>query len=505
MTLTFEAVRSWAESAATTWARDADGSDRLAFDDLEPAWALRVEAFNLLLPVGAAAVGVSSDLGTPGLLGEAKRRGLDRAARAWALRVQSLASGTRMPVAPPPTGLSALLLAEVPTPSMLGPMLRVAQALPAGSWLGVAADPRAFRAFRRVGPRVPLVLPLGEERARLRRAEAAASAAWERIIARPPTLAIDGREVTRAALRALEPLARNSLPWLAVERAALERLVANLRPRWIVVASDQHRLGRVAVEVAHRRGARVIVLQHGLPQYDLGYVPVVADAVATWSEADDAWFTARGTPPERLHRYGNPRLDDLPQADRAADAAATSSRLRLRGDPRLLIALSPSDRARNAELLDLGLGLLAADADAALVLKLHPGDGRWEEVRARVRAAPEVAPRVRIVRRDPLPPLLGWATAVLLHRSTVAVEALAAGTPVLVGAVGAESPEDALPEALELPEVSTVAALAEALRGVADERGRRSFIASRRTALEASTGPLDGGAARRIAAHVLAE
>jgi glycosyltransferase involved in cell wall biosynthesis len=502
MTPTYEEVRDWAIEAATTWALDPDGADRLRVGDLDPAWALRVEAFNLLLPVAAAAAGVASDMGTPGLFGAVKRRGLDRAARAWVLRAQAAASGTRAP-RPGAAALPVLFLAEFATPSMLEPMLLVARALPAGTWLAAGADPRSFRAFGHLGPRVPLVLSRAEERSILRTAAAAADAAWDRIVARPPALNFGGTDLTAASLRSLEPLVLRSLPWLVVEREAIERLVDRHRPRWIVVASDQHRLGRAVVDVAHGSGTRVLVLQHGLPQYVLGYVPVVADAVATWSESDDAWFLARGTAPERLQRLGNPRLDGIAGQDRGAAGDQAAERLRIAGRPRLVVVLSPNDRRRNADLVDLAMGLLAPRPEAAIVLKLHPGDGRWGAVRAQVRAAGPLAERVRIVRRDPLQPLLAWADAVLLHRSTVAVEALAAGTPVIVAAVGASSPADALPEALELPVVATAAELAVAVAAVTGDTARRAFIAARRDAVQRSTGPLDGGSAARIARFLL--
>jgi hypothetical protein len=294
-----------------------------------------------------------------------------------------------------------------------------------------------------------------------------------------------------------------SAPWLAVERAAVSRHLEAIRPRWLVLASDQHRLGRIAVSTAQSMGIRTLVLQHGLPQWQLGFVPVVADEIATWSAASDRWFEAQGTSRHRLVRLGNPRLDVLARLDRDAAAAAVATELSLAGAPRLLLALSPNDESRNLALVDLALTGTALQDQAVLVIKLHPTDGRWDAVRARIREH-AVASRVRVARREPLYPLLAWADAVLLHRSTVAVEALAAGTPVVIGVVGAPSVDDALPKDVDLPEVSTPGDLAALARRLANAAERRAFIAARRAAVELVSGPLDGRVAERIAGHLRA-
>ena len=50
----FEELRDWAIDRATDFALAPDGTDRLAVDGLAPAWSLRIEAFNLLMPLASA-------------------------------------------------------------------------------------------------------------------------------------------------------------------------------------------------------------------------------------------------------------------------------------------------------------------------------------------------------------------------------------------------------------------------------------------------------------------
>jgi glycosyltransferase involved in cell wall biosynthesis len=497
MTGRFEELRDWAIDRATDWALAEDGRDRLAVDGLAPAWSLRIEAFNLLMPLVAEAAGQGTDFGTVGWRGRLKRRGLDRAARLGALRASSV--GRRADARPVPVAY----LAEFATPSGLEPMLSVARALPSDAGRPLAPDPRIAGIWRRAGARpVPLLTQWRDELAEHRRVAGAIREPWAALRADPRPIRLDGVDLTTRVLDRLEPLATRSVPWLAVERLALARRLDALAPRWLVLASDQHRLGRQAVELAAERGIRTLVLQHGLPQYRIGFLPVVADAVATWSAASDAWFVDGGTDPARLRRLGNPRLDRLRRLDRAATRAGVETRVGV-ADRRVLLTLSPNEPARNAAIVDLLLAWLATEPSGRLVVKLHPGDGRWDEVRERIAAAP-VSERATVAHREPLYPLLAWADLVVLHRSTVAVEAMAAGTPVAIVRTDDASPDDALPPSLDLPEVATGADIAACLAAVADDEGRRAFIGRRREALEMTTGPLDGRSAERIAAYLTA-
>ncbi len=498
MSLSFEGLREWAIDRATEWALDPDGTDRLAIGDLRPAWPLRIEVFNLILPVATAAAGRPSDLEGTGLKGALKRRGADRAARLVALAAQARLRAPAQVIVRP-----IAFLSELATPSSLEAMLAVAAALPPDTFRPVSADPRASRAWRAAGADpVPLI---GDWRAAVRargRAVPAARRRWIGLMARPPRFVLEDRDLGAIVLPRLEPLVRRSVPWLAVERDGLARRLDVLRPRWLVLASDQHRLGRLAVGLARERGIRTLVLQHGLPQYRLGFLPLVADELATWSETSDRWLLGGGADADRLVRLGNPRLDALVQADRAAAGSQVATERDAIGRPRLLLALSPNDLERNLALLALALGWLHADPAGHLIVKLHPGDGRWDAVRRQVAADPS-AERVSLTRHEPLYPLLHWADLVLLHRSTVAIEALAAGTPVAVATVGGASEDDAMPADLQLPEIGDPDALRQLIGQVSDPAARRRFLDERRAAVERTTGPLDGHVAERIAAHLL--
>ena len=202
-------------------------------------------------------------------------------------------------------------------------------------------SPRAPNLTSHGGDPMPSLIGLREELAMLRSISRDADARWRAMRNDPPEFSLGGRDITAPAMDRLEPLVRRSVPWLAVERAGVARALDVLQPRRLVLASDQHRVGRLAVDLARERGIRTVVLQHGHPMGSLGYLPVFADSLATWSERSDAWVIAGGTDPARLIRLGNPRLDKLAVADRALQTASVTQRTGLRGAPRILLGAQP--------------------------------------------------------------------------------------------------------------------------------------------------------------------
>jgi hypothetical protein len=501
----FEEVRQSAIERATDWALGPAGEDRFEIDGLGAAGPLRVEAFNLLLPIYLEAAGLSADLSAAPAAAAAKRWGLDRGLRALALRAAAYRARLGAARAPAVDVGSICFLSELATPSALEPSLAVAARLPPARIAVLAGDPRAFAAWRRHGqaPR-PLTMPFLAERRLLRDAGRSAAARWHAFAASPPRFLLDERDLTTRALAALRPLVLRSLPWLHVERAAIARRLDESPPSRLVLASDQHRLARLAVAEARARRVATVVLQHGLPDSSIGYLPVVADEVCVWSEAAREWFVAGGADPGRLRILGNARFDRLVQADRPQLAGQVAARYGLPGRPRLLLALSPTAEHRNERLTRIALEWLERTPAGALIVKVHPGEGRWRQVReAGARSA--AAARLQVLHREPLEPLLAWADVTFLHRSTVALESLAAGTPVVVGEIGEASVADRELAELDLPRAADATSLAAAIERQATPEGRARYFAERRGSLQRACGPLDGGSAQRIATRLLSQ
>ena len=406
-----------------------------------------------------------------------KRHGLDRGVRSAGLRYRA-----GRPLSP----ARVVAVVEIPTPSMTDPAAMVMAAGGEDAMLGVT-DPRAAtRVQRDFGLRTAgLVLPWDQERALVRKARPALANAWAGLMSNPPVMLFGSTDLGPAALRRLAPLVARSMPHLAAEEVAVERFLRTTRPTSVAIASDQHRIGRVTVAVARRLGIRTVVLQHGVPQAPIGYLPVVADAVAAWSQASRQWFLDAGTPSASVVVTGNPRGDALRAAAGPLD-----------GKSDVLLALSPTALRTNVALVNLCLDAMAELGRGRMTIKLHPGQGDWSFVSQLVKKH-RAASRVAVRRHESLGPLLNEASVVVVHRSSVAVDALAAGRPVIVGRVGREATTADLElAALNLPTCESARDLAGTLADLAHPGVARSYFSDRNDALATHIGPIGGSAAR---------
>jgi hypothetical protein len=485
----YDEIRAWATRWAQEWFIGPDGADRFQVGSISAGWATHVDAYEALLRFATQYLLARKERTAAGALAILKQHGLDRAVRTAGLRLLR-APG---PCHPAANGRPAFVL-EVPTPSMLDPARLTARAL--GEVAVASADPRAWRRLRSDGLQpVGLVVDWRRQRQLLAAASRQVADARDDLLRRPPSITFRNRDVTRSVLDALSNLIWRSMPWLGPEQAAVEEFLHCVDPPAVAIASDQHRIGRIVSAAAARRGISVVVLQHGLPQMQVGLLPVVADLVATWSADSQAWFARHGTDPARLAITGNPRLDALHAFDREQARREVADRYGLNGARRLLLALSPTSEQVNRAVAATVLEATERLPDAVLIIKLHPGQGSWRFLEQQVRAS-RARDRIRILRRAPLYPLLGWASLTLLHRSTVAVEALAARSPVVVvDAAGARSGADLELAALGPPRVAST----EELVVIAGDAPGESYFGPRTTAITRLVGPLDGGSSARIA------
>ena len=495
---TYSDCVGWASHWSQRWFLDADGEDRLQMGEaISGGWATHVDAYSLLLRFALKATGHPDASGEESLPTRLKRRGLDRAVRQWASRIVSIGRDGKSGQ----TG-GVAIITEIPTPSMLDGAIAVAKSIPDQRLTVASGDPRVLRAWRRAGygPRA-LTLPLAEERANLRRGRDTATRAMNSIKSDPPTIPFGPENVAVDVLGELSRGLDAALPWLAVESRAVGHQLDEVRPSAVLLTSDQHRMGRLVCEATALRGIPTFVLQHGLPQARIGLLPVVADHVVVWSESAADWFVRHQTPREKIEVTGNPRLDPLASMERNAARRRVDSLFRKAGSPRILLALSPTSSVVNRAVVDMALQALISSPKANLVIKLHPGEHEWDFVSNAIRTAWWAHDRIRVIRRGELLPLLLWADATVLHRSTVAVESLAARTPVVVAdAGGALNTANLELGELGLSVVRTGAELAVACAELSAGPARDEFFQDRARAIERLVGPVDGDAHLRIAA-----
>ena len=246
---------------------------------------------------------------------------------------------------------------------------------------------------------------------------------------------------------------------------------ARVKPEVVVLDEDATPTARAAAVAARRHGARTLVVQHGAPYCQFGFMPAAADRFLAWGAATRDRLVGWGAEPERVRVVGAVQGDALPPrltvqqppnkpgtgtSRQSAHAGPTLSRSEpvpaLLGTPReprpavdpprilLLATVPPRDDRPDAvsmnlttetyaEMLRMAWATVAGIDDAELIVKLHPRSGNDPSVRRVCRDYPQV--RTRLVRRGGPRRWFERVDCVLSCVSSAGVEAAAAGLPVV--------------------------------------------------------------------------
>jgi hypothetical protein len=208
------------------------------------------------------------------------------------------------------------------------------------------------------------------------------------------------------------------------------QLFQALRPAGIYLNKDYGPQGAALCSAAHLLGIPTFSMLHGLQPEACSCQPVVADKVFCWGDESRRWFVGNGNDPARVLATGNPSFDRLFQ--RASSPQALEQTRQEHGLPLdrrvVLFGSNPIPFEQNS--LILAALLEAARAQDFLVLhKPHPAEPlepyrrAFEDPRHLVLVpASQMKPDEAIVASN----------AVVVYHSTLGLEALLAGRPLLV-------------------------------------------------------------------------
>lgn len=272
----------------------------------------------------------------------------------------------------------------------------------------------------------------------------------------------------------------------------------------MVVHEDVTGAARVLLAAARGAGVPTVHVPHGIyvKERIAGadvHGTLQADVAAVAGPVAREWFVGRGVPADRLVATGNPAWDRLCGAQPSPAASH---------EPLVVFAaswLGPEMPARGMMRAQHDRWTTAAFAGVAtlrrrlpslrLVVKMHPSATPAEEDRLRRLAAPTGVTIDAVRTGDPVP-LLGRADALVSLPSTIVIESMLIGTPVVV-------PEAYYDTDAVLTTPATPEAVAAALERVLGGWGTSTDFAARRAEFIARyNGPCDGRAAERVAALV---
>ena len=283
-----------------------------------------------------------------------------------------------------------------------------------------------------------------EDDERAERALTTARAAIEALRGTP--LDVDGIDLGVEFVDALVGAASQVIRSDVHTLARVERLIAEIAPRAIVLAQEGIRTSWLMA--ARRAGVPVFAVQHGVlysghPGYPNRRHPALCLPARTfvYGDYERNVLLARGAYlPDEVETSGSPRLDlDAAPADPDAERRDVRRELGVADGDRVLVVSTVNlrfvRRSHIAHMLEAVLG--GALPGVHVVFKQHPGErdeGPYRELLVGLaRAGGYEAPPIAVVKDVDLYRLLRAADAHLGLLSTVLTDAVAAGTPNLIG------------------------------------------------------------------------
>ena len=258
-------------------------------------------------------------------------------------------------------------------------------------------------------------------------------------------------------------------------------------------------LAKAFVRQARSRRMTVTVLQHGVVAGAFSYQATEGDRIAAWGPADAIWFRAHLDRSVGVEATGNPKYDMLVRSRKTPETTprhATSRppwKIILASQPFVQDRPSRSPWSRAATLGMAMEGTLQVPG-AQLIIKWHPAEA------GEVLSEELPRGRVRVARGGNAIPLIREAAAVLVISSTIALEAMLVGRPVVfLGPPDRDSPFHP-PEDGGGIRVRTADELASVLRDlIQNPVALKKVLEGQETFLVEHYASLDGGAAERLA------
>ena len=300
-----------------------------------------------------------------------------------------------------------------------------------------------------------------------------------------------------------------AVPELIEHIEGADWLIRRLKPRILVIGGDVSAASRAVSRAFRRRGLPVLVLQHGAVSVDMGgfhVMPLEGDRQAVWGDLPREWHLQRGKAPESQVVTGNPGFDAM-----AAGwyPPTEEARRRLGIDPQQRVILLTTEWLSGTSsvvtvedeerFIRHTLRALKRFPDHRVVVKLHPG--YQPEYEGLVRAIAEREGIAVTLAKKGLWDLLAISDVVIISNSTVGLEAMILGRPVVV--------VHAFEGMEEVPYVASGAALgaasrpeeiAKAVEKALHDKGAREAMAQARDAFVLKyASEQDGLASTRVA------
>ena len=210
----------------------------------------------------------------------------------------------------------------------------------------------------------------------------------------------------------------------------LSKLFYSKKPDVLILWEDVVAFERICSVLAKRTGTKSLVVQHGIfksvveGDWVNGFAPVVSDKIAVWGEMFKDSLINHKVPKTKIVVTGSPRFDTL--FLNKFDKASYKKEIGVEPDEKIFVLITSF--AFNQEelktVLEKSIEALEKIPKSRLIIKIHPMEtiAKYHEY---------VKGKVMVLQYTNLHELLNASEAVIIHSSTVGLEAMILGKPVI--------------------------------------------------------------------------
>ncbi|UCE80835.1 MAG: CDP-glycerol glycerophosphotransferase family protein [Methanobacteriota archaeon] len=252
-------------------------------------------------------------------------------------------------------------------------------------------------------------------------------------------MAYTGVRFWRAVYPLVDDVFGRLIPQIFARVDWTEHFARRFRPDVFVVHQDITPLFRSMCQVLKNHGVKIVIIQHGILTNDMAgmfVLPKVGDVQAVWGDYYKRWHTQRGKGEETQVVTGYPRYDRLVDM-RSIDCESVADRFGLDIEKKTALVATEwyqpvSSRytiEHHERYIRTVLKALKAHKDLQIVVKLHPAyQAEYRRIVSEIASQEDV--RVTIA-EDSLWELVGISSFVIVSLSSVGLEALILGKPVI--------------------------------------------------------------------------
>ena len=273
----------------------------------------------------------------------------------------------------------------------------------------------------------------------------------------------------------------------------MERIIEDTNPRLVIALDEFSETGLPLAFLARRSGIPLLILQHGFfGEGSFIYGPSLATKKAVWGPAIKRMLLKRRFTESQLVVTGCPKFDDMPKKASRNPPKRLYDELGLSPGERI-VTLATQPNEYMPEVARMVFDALSGTKER-LLLKLHP---REMDSTFYSRTARDYGIDPVITRTADLYDVIGMSSAVMVMFSTVGLEVLMMGKPLIIINKTGRPLETPIAES-GAPVVRNSDGLSKALRLVGEKSFMQTFEKKRKSFVRDQAYKMDGKATERV-------